>query len=146
MDANETETILATPRKGRGFWYIISGLMFLGTVPLSWLIRDAIVGNNDGKYWVCGFRKITSIPCPLCGLTRAFAHVTHGQFDLAFQRNPAWPVAMAIILILGFSLLVDGIKGTDSFGKIGNILKPYWWHLIATVLAFGVLRVIFAWH
>ncbi len=134
------------PRKRRGLWCIIYGMMLLGTLPLGWFFRDSIVGANDGKYWVCGLRKLTSLPCPMCGMTRAFAYVTHGQFDLAFQRNPAWPVAMGIIVLLGFSLLIDGARGTNIFGKLGSLARPYWWYFIGAGLAYGILRIIFGWH
>ena len=141
-----SKEIILTPRKGRSVWCVLAGLAFLGTIPLAWLIRDYVAAPDEAKFWVCGFRTITSRPCPLCGLTRAFAHVTQGQFDLAFQRNPAWPVAMGIVVLLGASLLVDGLNGTDIFGKIGKKVNPYWWYIIAAALAFGVLRVIFGWH
>jgi len=37
---------------------------------------------------ICLFRRTTGIPCPGCGLTRAFAHLAKGQWREAAADHP----------------------------------------------------------
>lgn len=36
----------------------------------------------------CGFRWVTGLACPGCGLTTAFAHSIRGNWALSFAANP----------------------------------------------------------
>ena len=40
----------------------------------------------------CLFRKLTTLPCPMCGLTTSFAHLVRGQLAEAFRCHPAGPL------------------------------------------------------
>ncbi|MHC5038921.1 MAG: DUF2752 domain-containing protein [Planctomycetota bacterium] len=40
----------------------------------------------------CLFRALTGAPCPLCGLTRSFVSLSHGDFKAAFLFHPFGPV------------------------------------------------------
>ena len=39
-------------------------------------------------FWGCALRRMTGIPCPACGLTRAFDYTAHGRFFDAFRTTP----------------------------------------------------------
>lgn len=41
---------------------------------------------------MCGFRRMTGIGCPGCGLTRSFTFMAHGDPITAFQMNVLGPV------------------------------------------------------
>lgn len=48
---------------------------------------------------LCGFRRLTGVGCPGCGLTRSFVFLGHGQVWSAFQMN--WlgpPLFVAVFL------------------------------------------------
>ncbi|MEZ4321387.1 MAG: DUF2752 domain-containing protein [Myxococcota bacterium] len=47
---------------------------------------------------MCGFRRLTGMGCPGCGLTRSFAFMAHGNVLQAFQMNWIGPV-----LFVGFA-------------------------------------------
>ncbi len=57
----------------------------------------------------CIFRAVTGIPCPLCGMTTAFAQASRGNLPAAFEANPLGPAAFAgvvvTVVLLGLSLL-----------------------------------------
>jgi hypothetical protein len=40
----------------------------------------------------CLFRAVAGIPCPLCGLTRSFVSLSHGEFRAAFTYHPLGPI------------------------------------------------------
>jgi hypothetical protein len=37
---------------------------------------------------VCLFKRLTGLPCPGCGLTRAFQAMSHGEFRAVWHLNP----------------------------------------------------------
>ena len=47
---------------------------------------------------LCAMRRYTSIPCPGCGLTRAFVSIGSGDFRNAWSYNPASFIWFAALL------------------------------------------------
>lgn len=54
----------------------------------------------QGGFTLCLFRNITGLPCPGCGMTRAFLFLGHGDFYEAIRLNPNSLLAFSIILFL----------------------------------------------
>ncbi len=61
---------------------------------------------------VCPSVLVLGIPCPLCGISRAFLAVASGDFAAAFYYHPLWPVILLSIVL--FFLYTLGII------RIGN--------------------------
>ncbi len=47
---------------------------------------------------VCGFKLLTGLPCPACGLTRALCHALRGEWSASVGYHPAG-VPLAAVLI-----------------------------------------------
>lgn len=47
---------------------------------------------------MCGWRQMTGLPCPGCGLTRSFTFMAHGQPMLAFEMNWLGPPMFAAVV------------------------------------------------
>lgn len=47
----------------------------------------------------CTARLFLGIPCPGCGLTRAFISISHGQFANAWNFNPASFIVYLFVLV-----------------------------------------------
>jgi hypothetical protein len=46
---------------------------------------------------VCGFKHLTGLPCPTCGLTRALCHAVRGDWTQSLACHPAGPfLALAL--------------------------------------------------
>lgn len=74
--------------------------------------RDTATGS------VCLFKRITSIPCPLCGMTRAFVYAGHLRIVESFFHNPAGFVLFLYLIIYigaGWSYLVFPMERLRSF-------------------------------
>lgn len=51
-------------------------------------------------FWGCLFRKVTGIPCPGCGLTRAADHFAHLHWLTALKSNPLGAVGAFVFAVL----------------------------------------------
>ena len=68
--------------KYKNFRLLISlGLAFAVYGLLIWF-----TGNDS----VCVIKVYTGLPCPGCGMTRAFLAAFHAQWDQAFYWHPLW--------------------------------------------------------
>ncbi|MCU0961961.1 MAG: DUF2752 domain-containing protein [Pirellulaceae bacterium] len=46
----------------------------------------------------CRFRQFTGVPCPGCGLTRAFISLAHGRLSAAWSYHPGGILFFALVL------------------------------------------------
>ncbi len=57
--------------------------------------------SNDPATALCLSRRLFHLPCPACGMTRAFAHLAKGEWSAAVTLHPLAPV-LALEMILGW--------------------------------------------
>jgi hypothetical protein len=57
--------------------------------------------SNDPAAAICLSRRLLHLPCPGCGLTRAFAHLAKGEWLAALATHPLAPV-LALEALLGW--------------------------------------------
>lgn len=68
-------------------------------IMLIFLISLVAPPFEQGRFTICLFKNITGMPCPSCGMTRAFLFLGHGQIAKATALNPlALPVAVLLLL------------------------------------------------
>ena len=66
---------------------------------------------------MCIFKLITGLPCPGCGMTRAFLHFFHGDLQGAFYYHPLfWLVPLLFgILVLRKVQLFEKWRQSNRF-------------------------------
>jgi len=76
------------------------------------LIRSLASATSERVYvfgrelhWECWFRQQFNFPCPTCGLTRGVLLTLHGHVGAAWQLNPAGPLLVSGLLLLGLALI-----------------------------------------
>jgi hypothetical protein len=57
--------------------------------------------SGDPATALCLSRRLFHLPCPACGLTRAFAHLAKGEWRAAVTLHPLAPV-LALEAVLGW--------------------------------------------
>lgn len=72
----------------------------------------------------CPFRAVLSIPCPGCGLTRAFVCGCHGQIARSFLLHPAALILVAMLLI-GVVRPALGGRRTVDFQRLDTLSWPF---------------------
>ena len=87
---------------------------------------------HDGPV-ICPLLLSTGIPCPGCGITRAFGHATHGRFREAFEFHSLWPLLLAYFAFLWVYKIVETVRGEPPklpTYKIGGtailVLLSFW--------------------
>lgn len=96
-------------RTNRGF----AVLVLAGTavvIALSFLLTPDAHGYGTHRQLFlmpCWFKVITGIPCPFCGMTTAFAHLSRAQVTAALNCHVLSPLAYA----LAWTCLVTGLRG-----------------------------------
>ncbi len=75
---------------------------------------------NDGPI-LCTFRRVTGLPCPFCGTTRAFGELAQGNLISSLTLNPLALVltALALLWVLQPRLLQ----------MIKDRIVQFWWRI-----------------
>lgn len=77
-------------------------LILLASAILPLPENGAILGLPS----LCPFHNLSGLPCPACGLTRAFVCLAHGRFAAAFIYHPLGPILFgATSFFVGNALL-----------------------------------------
>jgi Protein of unknown function (DUF2752) len=58
-------------------------------VALGLIAARIVDPNRPLPFDVCLFKRLTGIPCPTCGLTRALCHALRGDWGVSFDYHPA---------------------------------------------------------
>ena len=71
----------------------------------SWLplaIMAALPPAALPAFSICGFRFLTGLLCPLCGMTHGLIFWMHGEWKAALHWHLLTPIPFAILLLLPF--------------------------------------------
>ena len=84
------------------------------------------------RWSACPFRNLTGLPCPGCGMTRAFLSIGQGRLGQALLLNP-----FSIPLLAGMALHLSGA----GRGWVRAWPRRAEWLALVTVVLFWVYRV-----
>jgi hypothetical protein len=87
------------------------------------------VPPEGARFIVCPFRRLTGLPCPGCGMTRAFAHLAKGQWSAALRDHPLAPLLAAEICI---AWVAWGLPAADRLRAvaIARLDRLALWHVV----------------
>ena len=102
--------------------------------------------DADGHYFtLCGFKALTGLPCPGCGLTHSFCAIGKGDLRKAFAFNAVGPplYLVSTLVWLRFLFALAGLKRpVEIFDRrVSHIMVV---RLFAIALGvFGIARIIY---
>ncbi len=82
------------PKKGSGISIYEYSLIYGGLGIIILLVARFL--PLPGIPALCPLKTVTGIPCPACGSTRAFIHLSHLDFSGAFVMNPLISISMIL--------------------------------------------------
>ncbi len=88
----------------------------------------------------CIFKDLIGIPCPACGLTRAFENIFCGNFINSFDYNIlGFPLFIFGSAMIGM-LIYDLFKNDDLFVRFLTICfnRYYWLIIVMLLLSWGI--------
>jgi len=105
---------------------------------------SAFFKPSTGEYFtICGFKNLTGLPCPGCGLTHSFCALTHGDVSGAFAFNLLGPVlylALIVLWIRSICVLLDRtalVRRYDEFATRFGLVRMY----AISFGAYGIVRI-----
>ncbi|MDR6845190.1 DUF2752 domain-containing protein [Flavobacterium granuli] len=104
-------------------------ILFACFLGYSWLLflKLAPVKNSGLDLTVCVFKRVTSLPCPSCGTTRAVSYLFNGEIVKSLFLNPFGIIVAGIMIVSPGWILWDVIAKRQSFYnfyiKIESIIR-----------------------
>jgi hypothetical protein len=91
---------------------------------------------------LCALRSLAGIPCPFCGMSRAFASISHGDYRGAVRLHPLAPLAYIGGLFL-LAAIGGGLAGLKRL-NLGLIPSPLKVLVAAAVIALVYWAIVLA--
>lgn len=89
----------------------------------------------------CPFYNLTGLPCPGCGLTRAFVCLGHGQWREAWHWHPLGWLIYALFAVLWLRAGVYWLREITFLPLTPAATSRLGWGVIAALLLFGIGRI-----
>lgn len=92
-------------------------ILFACFLGYSWLLflKLAPVKNSGLDLTVCVFKRVTGLPCPSCGTTRAVSYLFNGEIVKSLFLNP-FGILVAVIMVVSPGWIIwDTIAKKQSF-------------------------------
>ncbi|HYX69022.1 MAG TPA: DUF2752 domain-containing protein [Terriglobales bacterium] len=105
----------------------------------------AVLPSDGAGIPVCLFHSLTGLPCPGCGLTRAFSSLLHGQGAAAFTYHPFVFLLLPLFVIMAaHNFLPAGARqGLEKFCRSHDrIIRSGYYGVIYSFVLFGVVRML----
>lgn len=114
--------------------------ILLAVMVAVWWLPEGAIDSGPG---LCNFRRWTGLPCPGCGLTRAFVHMAHGHVADAFAANAFGPMLFVVAaLIVGADGVAWALGRRFSLSIAGRRVKKPALVAVVVWIAWGVARAV----
>ena len=107
-------------------------------------IVSMLLKPSTGEYFtICGFKNLTGLPCPGCGLTHSFCALAKGSVGEAFEFNLLGPLLFAVLILVwvrSACVLLNREKAVQVFDRIAerfNVVRAFAY----SFAIFGVARI-----
>lgn len=99
-----SESLRQKPFKVWGGFFLLLGVLLLSIL---------IPPFHEGRFSICLFKNVFGIPCPGCGMTRAFLFLGHGDIYGAIRLNPNSLLAFSIVVSLWLNKTAQILVGKE---------------------------------
>jgi hypothetical protein len=123
-------------------WTILAGMT--AVILISIIYRPAEVSPGEEYYTICGFKNLTGLPCPGCGLTHSFCEIGKGHMASAFGWNWLGPPLFLLMILVWFQslfVLTNQSKPAFALNRLAARVRPMRLFAIAFAV-YGIGRIV----
>ena len=141
FEAGDSNSPLAQRRRSSLFW----ACFFNGALLLSFVLPVGTLQSSP--VIICSFRGFFGVPCPGCGMTRAFCAISHGHPIDALGFHWLSPLIYGMFVILGISHLLFLLLDVDWLAAIDRVMRRITLPIFVVVFTYWIVKVIhfFGW-
>jgi hypothetical protein len=91
-----------------------------------WLTPDARGYGTHQQLGLstCTFMQLTTLPCPMCGMTTCFTHLAHLQPLQALSAQPFGTVLFALTCLIAAVAAVELVAPRGRWDRIWSVIEP----------------------
>lgn len=120
-------------------FYLIGKIIFLPVLLFGFWFADHGYMDHSGLF-ECTLRRVSGLPCPGCGGTRAFYYLFRGELAQSFWLNPI--VLYGAAAYLCFMLMVFTRKHIGKSSGKGIEIQYYLYGAAAVLLIQWIVKII----
>ena len=128
--------IIEVPRRPPWPWWAVA-------LVLVWAgLGAAAIGLSQlahRQVHLCLFKRLTGVPCPTCGATRALMLLSAGRIAAAWQMNPG---LLSVMFLLLLALLARLCLGRAVKVRLGRVERRAAWAIAIALFALNWAYVI----
>ena len=130
------------PAKQHRFYFVILLILLAGWV---WLFFN--LSFTGHSFTICLFKKLTGLPCPSCGSTRAITILFRGGLLQSLYINPVGLVMLVVSMTTSIWLTLDLLMSRSAlyrfYLRCENYLQA---HPTALFLFLGMISINWLWN
>jgi hypothetical protein len=123
-------------------WIIFAGMT--AVILVSIIHRPAPVSPGEEYYTICGFKNLTGLPCPGCGLTHSFCEIGKGHMASAIHWNLLGPPLFLLMILIwckALFVLTNQFKPAFALDRLAARVRPMRLFAIAFAV-YGLTRIV----
>lgn len=105
-----------------------AGLAAVQLAAAAWLVPagDQVVTRDGSPLGgLCLLHSALGVHCPLCGMTRSFVALAHGNVEAAFRFHPAGPLLFAAMVVFVGAAVIISIRRLPPLVERRNFLIAF---------------------
>ncbi|HEY6328179.1 MAG TPA: DUF2752 domain-containing protein [Blastocatellia bacterium] len=114
---------------------------------LAVVFAFSIVYNAPGGnyFTVCGFKNLTGLPCPGCGLAHSFCALAKGRVIQAFDYNALGPVVFLLLIVVWVRHALILLNKENIAARFDSLMTrvKLGWVLVIAFSVYGIGRIVY---
>lgn len=123
----------------------LAGVAAAQLAAATWLVPTTSggVATSDGTPLgaLCWLHAAFGVDCPMCGMTRSFVALAHGEVAAAFRFHPAGPLLFVAMVALVVGVAVTAVRRTRPLVERRRFMLGFQ-TIVFVCLAMGVLKMV----
>jgi hypothetical protein len=112
----------------------LESLDYFGLFSLAALLAARFFPFHEFNVPLCGFRTMTGLPCPGCGMTTCYVMMTHGRFADALATSPAGVILFAGSVLGVLYVIWRWLLGGSRIQIVLSLAEKIWVAVLTTVI------------